>query len=312
MSTLKSIAGKSSSCSEAQANTGKKGCLQEFGTPLSAIIVSKGYSIPSTQELTQTFINEQIQKGLMIPLMEASSFEDQSSDDAYSTNAAGVERLNLKGLPKYKLMFEEGHEFYREMANLESFKSKDIILIDDEGNWAMSVNSDGSYGGFSAGQITPEMRSTKVQGGDAESKSLVIQFTDRYQWDVAYEIFDRSQLGLDLDSIQGVNGVDISFVAVPAASDTDLTVSVLLSADKATPVLGMETSDFYVAVNGTESSITAAAVVGKDGQYTLSGVTLVASDVVTVQTLDASLNSTAINIDEDLFRSDISSETVVA
>ena len=97
------------------ANTGKLGCLSLFGTPTNALLLRKGTKIPATTTFNVAYLTPLIQQGTIVPLIGASSFEDVSSEDAYSTNASGVKRLNLKGLPEYKLMFEEGHEFYRQM-----------------------------------------------------------------------------------------------------------------------------------------------------------------------------------------------------
>ena len=154
MAGLGDIMNKLENCGGDQANTGKLGCLQAFGTPLSAILTKSGFVIDKNTTLDIAYLTANVQNGNLIPLMDASSFEDVSAEDAFSTNAAGVERLNLQGLPKYKLMFEEGHEFYREMTKLTSYKSKGAILIDDAGRWLFGVNSDGDYVGLTLGQVT--------------------------------------------------------------------------------------------------------------------------------------------------------------
>jgi hypothetical protein len=309
MSTLISIIDKVNNCGGSTANTGKLGCLQVFGTPLSVILTKKGYVIPKETDFTLAFLQTEVQNGNLIPLIEASSFEDMSSEDTFSTNAAGVERLNLQGLPKYKFMFEEGHEFYRQLSKLTSFKSKGAILIDDSGRWLFGVNADGDYIGLTIGQINAEIRKTKVQGGDAESKSVTMQFLDRLQWDLNYGIIERDLVGFTPSDVPTVNGVNIAFSAVPADADTTIEVEVLLSSDNSSVVEGLLVDDFLVQVNG--STVTPSLLAeATPGNYTLTLAALATSDVVTVDLISG--NYSIIVSEDVLYRADILGSATVS
>jgi len=309
MSTLISIIDKVNNCGGSTANTGKLGCLQVFGTPLSVILTKKGYVIPKETDFTLAFLQTEVQNGNLIPLIEASSFEDMSSEDTFSTNAAGVERLNLQGLPKYKFMFEEGHEFYRQLSKLTSFKSKGAILIDDSGRWLFGVNADGDYIGLTIGQINAEIRKTKVQGGDAESKSVTMQFLDRLQWDLNYGIIERDLVGFTPSDVPTVNGVNIAFSAVPADADTTIEVEVLLSSDNSSVVEGLLVDDFLVQVNG--STVTPSLLAeATPGNYTLTLSALATSDVVTVDLISG--NYSIIVSEDVLYRADILGSATVS
>ena len=240
--------------------------------------------------------------------MEASAFEDLSAEDTMSTNAAGVERLNLKGLPKYKFMYEEGHEFYRQMAKLTSFKSRGAILIDDAGRWLFGVNEDGSLGGMTAGQITPDPRKTKVQGGDAESKSLTIQFLDRLQWDYEYGIVERKAMGFTASDVPTINGVNLTFDAIPLAAAETFDITAKLSSDNASLVEGLITADFFVTINGvTEAGFTVAE--GNPGEYAFTGITaLTSTDVVVVGFVSG--NYTTIISGDEMYRTDGASAVI--
>ena len=309
MSTLISIIDKVNNCGGSTANTGKLGCLQVFGTPLSVILTKKGYVIPKETDFTLAFLQTEVQNGNLIPLIEASSFEDMSSEDTFSTNAAGVERLNLQGLPKYKFMFEEGHEFYRQLSKLTSFKSKGAILIDDSGRWLFGLNADGDYVGLTIGQVNAEIRKTKVQGGDAESKSVTMQFLDRLQWDLNYGIIERDLVGFTPSDVPTVNGVNIAFSAVPADADTTIEVEVLLSSDNSSVVEGLLVDDFLVQVNG--STVTPSLLAeATPGNYTLTLAALATSDVVTVDLISG--NYSIIVSEDVLYRADILGSATVS
>ena len=56
MSTLVDIMSKLEECGGSQANTGKLGCLQQFGTPLSVILTKRGFVIPKETVLNIEFL----------------------------------------------------------------------------------------------------------------------------------------------------------------------------------------------------------------------------------------------------------------
>jgi hypothetical protein len=282
------------------ANTGKLGCLSLFGTPTNALLLRKGTKIPATTTFNVAYLTPLIQQGTIVPLIGASSFEDVSSEDAYSTNASGVKRLNLKGLPEYKLMFEEGHEFYRQMNKLQSFKGWDLIIGDEAGNWILSTNADGSFGGFTAGHITPELTKRKVQGGDSEMKSLLIQFTNRLQWDVNYAVLNAGQLDFYAEDVPTVNGVDLDFTVAPSNSDTTLSVTALLNSDHDTKVIGLLAGNFILKVNG--ATVVPTVNETPDGTYVLTISSISTGDVVSLGLWDASLNVDVTDLTNVLYR----------
>lgn len=274
--TIAEIADKVA-CGGAQgANTGKLGCLSLFGSLDNAIALRKGTKIAGSVEFNEAYIRSLVMSGVAVPLIGASMFEDVSAEDNYSTNPKGIKRLNLKGLPEYRLSFEEGHEFYRQVDRLTSYKNWDLILGDDEGNWMLATNSDGSFRGFTVGHLTAELTKRKVPGGDAESKSILIQFLNRLEFDRNYAILHQEHLDFSPMDVAAVNGVYLEFDSVPTAG-TSLEVNAFLAQDRTTPVLGL--TDFYVTVNGVGAVATA---VEANGKYTLTVATLTTSDEVEV------------------------------
>ena len=311
MAVLSTIANKNHKCSGDSSKTGKLGCQKEFGTPLHLVALKKGTVIPQATDFDLAYINNLIQRGLAIPLVDASSFEDLSAEDTVSTNARGVERQNLDGLPKYSLRFEEGHEFYREVSKMTSFKAWDFIVGDDKGNWKFAVDSNGDYTGFKAGQVVAQMTTTKVQGGDPESKAVTVQFIDRNQWDREYVIFDPADLGFQPDDIQGVNGVTISFVNVPANTETELVIKPVLNSDNDTFVAGTLTTNYKVTYDDVDQAVSGIAEV--DGvSVTLTVPAVTTGEVVKVYFYDSVKNTRNIDLSGVLYCSNIAEETVQA
>lgn len=311
MATLASIKDKKVCGGANEINTGKLGCLLAMSTPEHVIAVQKGFVIPSTTVFDLDYIITQTQKGIFIPIIGATNFEDVSAEDSYNTNPSGVERLNLQALPKYKLMYEEGHEFYRQLAKMTSYKSYDFIIGDDEGNWAMVENSDGDFKGFDMGQVTAELTKRKVKGGDNESKSMVFQFINRRQYDIDYRLFTAEELGFYAEDISSINGVALSFLTVPSDTDTVLSIQANLAMDNHTPVEGLAQADFEVLVNGTAVAI-GGLTENTAGQYDITIPALSTADIVTINFTEATNNTNVLNVAGVLYRAVGIEEYVIA
>jgi len=280
---LKSIANQVACRGANSANTGKLGCLSLFGSVEHFLCIPRGHKYSGTTVFNIDFITTEIEENRMIPLIGASTFEDVSGEDSYSSNSSTVKRLNIPGLPEYRLTFEEGHEFYRELSKLESFKTYDIILGDENGNWMVTTSSDDSFGGFSTGHLTPELTSRKVKGGDSEMKSILSQFIDRLQWDKNYAILHSDAEDIDFipSEIPSINGINLSFDAIPVAAETSLKVAVKLAADNTTYVEGLELLDIEVLVNG--SSVVIADVTEANNIYDVEIPAVATGDKIVVR-----------------------------
>jgi len=310
MTAISSIASKVNSCSGSDVSTGKLGCNVQFGEPRHLIGLKAGYEILASETFDQAYINGLIQAGNAVPIIGASSFEDMSSEDSMFTYSSGIELHNLDGLPKYKLTFDEGHQFYKEISKLKGFKNLDFIIGDNEGNWKLVKKSNGNYKGFSAGQVLPLMTKNKISGGDIESKGITVQFINRREWDTEYDILLRDNLDNDQEDFNGVNAVSLAFDVVPANLDTTLVVSGLLDADKKTLIEGLVVTDFLVTVNAATVTPTLVEV---NGVYTLTITALATADIVTVQLYDSSANKNiVISTSGATFRSNILNATVIA
>lgn len=309
--SIASIASKKA-CKGASSgvNTGKLGCLSLFGTPAHLLAFSKGYVIPAATEINDAFLRPLIQKGIVIPLIDASAFEDVSAADAYSTNTKGIKRLNLKGLPEYKLMFEEGHEFYREIDKMESYKTYDYWIGDTDGNWMVVKRSDGDFKAFDGGHTTPELTKRQVEGGDPESKSILIQFLNRLEWDRQYEILHAEELTFTPQEIPLINGIVIKLKTIPADTETTIDFTVVLASDNSTPVTGLTDSDFVYQVNG--STVAMTVVENSDGDYTGTVTAVASGQTITLDSFHGATNTNVADSNSVLYRNvEIVSEVVV-
>lgn len=292
MSTLAEIADKNVDCGDVAADTGLLGCQIEFGTPLHALGVRKGFIIPKAAVFDKVYIDTQVQIGNFTPMISADSFEETSSEDSMNTNSRGVDRLSVLGLPKYNFTYQQGHEFYKQIAKLTSFKKLDFIFGDDEGNWKLAVNNEGDFTGFSAGQVLAKMTKTKIQGGDPESKTVVIQMLNREQWDKNYAILGRSLLDFSPEELGGANPVEIKLASL-AAAGTSLSFTAVLASDRNTPVSGLTAADFMIMSDGVKI-IPTSITEGNDGEYVAVISAQAAGKKIEVMTFDSNTNTVRI------------------
>lgn len=304
MATLKSIAGKNGCGTDGSIATGKRGCQIVFGTPKHALRLKKGFVIPSTTEFTLEYVLGLIAAGNLIPVMSATGFERLSGEDAMSTSTDTSERLNVLGLPKYKLTLEEGHEFYRQLSKLTGYKNSSWLIVDDSGNMKIAINSGGDFVGFTTGQVNVEMTTEKVQGGDAESKSMTIQFINRLQWDQNYTIVTQAELGFDWEEVEGTNPVNLELVTVPTVTDTEVVFTALLASDNHTPVEAIPKEDVEILVDGV-AAVISTLIESATNEYTATIPVLTGAASISVQLKEI------INIENVLFSSEAITEDVL-
>lgn len=295
---------------DSSLNTGKLGCLSLFGTPTHLIALRKGEELDATEDFSMEYFTQLVMEGKAIGLIDATAFEDVSSEDTYSTNARGVKRLNVLGLPEYRLTFEEGHYFYKQLSKITSFKNYDFVIGDQEGNWLIVNKSNGNFKGFAAGHVTAELTSRKVEGGEAESKSLLIQFLNRIEWDTTYSIVHAEDINFSPSEFPLVNGTDVVYNTVPSDSDTVLDVKVVLSADRNSTIDGLVAADFEVLVNGVAAAISSVTE-PSTGNYNITIPAVSTGDTVRIRHHSASPVSPIANSNDVLYRVSANNTTTV-
>jgi hypothetical protein len=311
MAVISTIASTSQGCGGDAVNTGELGCDIEFGLVIHALAFVKGFSIPADTDLTQDYIDTEVQAGNIIPLMDAFSSEPTIADDTLETSPLGVEALTLKGLPKYMLTMKKGQYYYKQMAKLTSFGNLNYVLGDVNGNWKFALLGDGSYGGFTAGQTLSAI-TVPATATETEKKSFTFQLTDRNQIDVMYSVVLAAN-AFPISEVTGVNGVELSFAdangAVPPAdTDTTLKVHALLAADRHTGMEGYTDPNFLYTVDG--ATVAATVVDDGDGYYTLTVAAIASAELLTLRLYDSSVNKDVVVVSNVLSRSNILTATV--
>tara|TARA_R110002167_G_scaffold22404_2_gene80370 strand:- start:1149 stop:2075 length:927 start_codon:yes stop_codon:yes gene_type:complete len=307
MAVINTIASKSAGCGGGAINTGDLGCDISFGLVIHALGFTKGTVISKDVELTLPLIEALIQKGDIIPLMDAFSSEPTMSEDTLETSPLGVEALTLKGLPKYALTMKKGQEYYKQMAKLTGFGNINYVLGDVNGNWKFAIDGNGDFTGFTAGQTLAAI-TTPATATETEKKTFTFQLTDRTQIDSTYAVVEAAN-AFPISSITGVNGLQFTFadangVTVPSSGDTTISIKAVLASDRITDIEGLVKEDFASSA-GTVSAISDTG----NGFYVLT-VPALSAGLLTVQTKDATLGTDVVLNSNVLFKSSVLSATV--
>lgn len=308
MAVINTIASKSAGCGGGAVNTGDLGCDISFGLVIHALGFKKGVKLLKSSELTLAAIETLVQKGDVIPLMDAFSSEPTMSEDTLETSPLGVEALTLKGLPKYALTMKKGQNYYKEMAKLTGFGNINWVLGDVNGNWKYAVTTSGDYTGFTAGQTLSAM-TTPATATETEKKTFTFQLTDRKQIDSTYAVIEAAN-AFPISDVAGINGLDFSFAdangaVVPASGDVTLKVKAVLQSDRITPIAGLVTGDFKYS-GGAISTFVDNGL----GFYTLTVAALTASTTITVTTNDATLSVNVVKSAGVLYRANLLSAAI--
>ena len=302
------------SCSLATLGTGTKNCAFEIKLVNGIYAVARGETIADADDFTKAYVQEKIQQGEWIPLIDAIGFLDESADDTIQTTQSGVEIKANLGRYKFTLEYKKGEYFNKAMSSLDSFGKFDIIFVDEAGNWLMTENASGVGKGFKAGMFSP-LKTKLNDGSVATSKSLTFQLLDRAEWDDRLVWIDVSQSGFSPDEADGANDIVASFNVAPTNLDTTLIVDFISTADTNTALAGLVDANILVTVDGLLDATTWVADALIAGRYTgtLAGGALATNEIVIVQLWDATTTppTNAIIVGDDIYQSNALTATVV-
>lgn len=288
MGILADIVNIPDSCggSEAPLLGGNVGCFIEEGNTDGVGIVKKGTRWAATDDLTEAFWKEQIQKGLVMPLPAGYEVTFNPSEDSYTTSNTGVKALDVLGLPEFEIKYKRDINFDVALARLQSFGAYEIVFFDDKNILGVASYGTDGYGGYTCGHLTPGMSGIKTPG-NVKTKSLMFQLTDRDQFDK-----DRRQIvfanhGINFKKHTGISPFIVSF---PSAISAGAAVQFKVTLADGSAASGLAATDVKAIVNGTDVVMSTATEVGTTGVY--NGVlasALVAADELVVSTWNSTL-----------------------
>ena len=300
-------------CSITVLGTGQKNCPFRIDLINGIYALQRGTLIADADTFDKAYLQELVQQGEAIPLINATEFLDESADDTVETTQSGVDITANLGRYNFTLSYKKGEYFNKALSSLESFGLYDIMIVDEEGSFLMTENRSGVAKGFKGGRFQPQKRKL-ADGTTATSKAVTFQLLDRSEFDNRLVWLTAVQAEFSPDEVDGINDITATFNVAPADTDTTLIIDLVSTADNNTALAGLVTADLSVTVDDVVTATTWVEHATIAGRYTGTLAAIAQDEVVTVQIWDATTTpetNVAIKGD-DLYRSNILTATVTA
>lgn len=265
-------------CNQNRLGTGTLDCEIKPGVPTGFFLTKKDWRFdPESETFDNTYIEEQIKLGNMIPFLNALSFEPENEEAEIFTSNLKVKSKVMDGLPGFLFTFSKGRAFHKSAFSYNSFGNFDVILAYNNGVIDAALTADGKVKGYTAGMVdTDQFR--QANGTDPQGTDIRFQLLDSYEYNTMYALISAAENGFSLASIAGIIDVDILKVS---NSGPDVVVQVLGSANRAVSIAGLTDTDFLAS--GTTETITSVVYDAATKEYTLTFSGSVSSDYADLQ-----------------------------
>lgn len=298
------------SCGAAELlGTGTRFCKFDLRTPSVIVLLEKGYKILPSETFDLAFVQELQQLGKAIVLKGVVDFVDNTPDNDMGTRAAtGKMFLTLKHPYNWTFTFDNGLNFHKAIAKLESNEQYDIILFDDKGDALLAQDSLGNGRGLDLGLLS----TGKYVIGNENAQTITVQ-VDRFNFDNNAAWITNENLDFvanqDLD---GYNDVSIEIPVAPADLATTISFTVTATSNnKLVGLTGLAIADLLYQVDGVTTVPTLLAAGVNAGEYTLTVPALGTGEVLSLRLFDSVLNATIINLDGALYKSTVGTTVVL-
>lgn len=289
------------SCETTVLSLAVSNCAEWPDMPKAFIETPNGFVIPKATAEDPDLLKAFIQAAILdTPSLRVFVWPDFDTFDDVSEAKVRVNRPSGKtvpvrdGLKRFDIGYSISMCLHRAMFTHRRRNGRMIIILSSN-KYLLNKRTDGDYQGYRISLL--DTASLKLNTGAEPSTSPVfIELSDPNELDQHGYMVDAS-FQSELDILTDVTITQIS------GTTTVLKVTVLQTCD-GTPVEGLVTLDFVVKkADGTSQTVTAAAVAGSPGTYTLTGtalvtgtVNLVAPDALSIQAYDAGITPTVVTV----------------
>lgn len=254
-----------------------KGCSIPFKDITELWLTPSGFKFDETRDFTEEYIREVQAEGNLTVLKNVQLFENQSTDNQFSTTNRGFKELAIEGIYEFKASFTEDIWFNSVLGSLEGKRNKRIFLISNGSIFGTEATTEGNFRGMLAYSITRSIQ-TFTQGTDPASQYLEIQFASKKEIDDKPVVLGEDTLSFSTDDIEPIVDVEVKFNAVPVDAGTSIFVD--LFTDRGLQSISGVSFDFDVYVNDVLQTV--SGVTGSPTYNIAISPALATNDVVKV------------------------------
>lgn len=257
-----------------------KGCAIPFKDITELWVTPVGFEFDGTREFNEAYVREVQADGNLTVLKNVQLFENQSTENQFSTSNRGFKELAIEGIYEYKAHFEEDIWFNTVLGSLEGKRNKRVFLVSNGSIFGTEGATEKNYRGFLAYSITRGIQMF-TQGTDAAKQYLEIQFASKKEIDDRPVVLSEDVLTFSTDDIEPIVDVGLSFNIQPVDGNSNLIVNAVNT--RGSEELSVNGLEFNVTVN--DSLLQGIVPSNNESPYQipLLMTILSAGDVVTVE-----------------------------
>jgi len=287
-------------------------CKFDLNRVTTLALIQRRYAFQDGDIETLAGVQELQQLGKAIILQGVRSQADNTAEDNIKTYDGSGEKSVISKYPyEWTFTFENGLAWHTAVQFVNSNKQYDLVMWDDKNTCFVSTSKNGGVYGLSTIMVNVNKYMSGA-GTDSSTNSITIQ-ADRSQFDnyIRGIVSENLDYTADLD-LDGYKDIEITLTApADAATSVNFTVKTTLD-NHLVAISGLAETDFLFTVDGGTVAISALAEGVTAGSYTATVPALSTGEVLTLQTFASVLNSTIINVDDVLFKSNVATTIVTA
>lgn len=250
-------------CIANRINLGLPDCIIQEGRLTGFIIVPKGWSLDlATEEFNLEYVNEQIQLGNFVPVLQAVQAENKTPEATTEEFQGGIKTVVRNGLPEFTYKFVKGGwKWASALYTYNSFQAFDVLKVFSSGAIAGATNGK-NFTGFDLGMLNNG--TYMFTDGSASSHVLVsMQLTNEVQFNRDVALLDASVLdfnpNFDISPI-----TDIVITGRASVADGKVYFKAVFAMNQLTPLKAIDIANIKSFKNGVDDPITALSLLYND------------------------------------------------
>lgn len=299
-------------CESDTLGTGSGKCdIRSFGDPRGIVLLQKRLSFDVVADtLDEATYKLKIAELTAFPFIELYNFEQSTPENEKNTSSTGILTEVRPAKPQFSFMFDKGSCSHKALYDKRGKNRWDLGIIFDTGVLLAASEDGSSVSGFDAGMLSVETFKL-VQGTDPEMSTAIIQLVDSEEFNARHEFFTFSQLGFNMNRIDGVIETTLSYSTAPVAG-TAIVLKAQGGCNSSELVDGMDDIGKWRlgGVQATATTITAVSYNALSGEYTFAlDNALQAGDTVQLELFD---NTDSVRVVEDAAGSQFKGKATLA
>lgn len=294
-------------CADDILGTGIGECpITDLGDLMGLGLLKKGTALTiATDSFNETTFRTLITDGKLHQVINSYAFEDTTPESERSTSSTGLMESVRAGKPMYNFTFKKGLGFHKAVYSLKGQNRWDAMFYFTKGILMATNTAKTTLKGLNAGMLDVDSYKFKV-GAETEFSKATLQLVSAEEFNTRWVFFPYEEIGFNALEIDGVIQSEIALTAVPANTDTTVSVSLIDGYNSSISYASLfdAVGDWQVLVDGTAVVISAVSITGANAVLTIPAL-------ATGEVVEVSLNGVVADSEMKYYKSNTATAIVV-